>query len=670
MELLFLVTAFLSATFEARTFQQRLLSAAQTKFNAFNNGYYEYQYQHTCDCPICNIQPMNINVQNNTETTSQFAEGNDYAFTNFCFHDNTHFTQRISDSKLTIDDLFTLIKDSLAKEINIAVTYHDDIGIPLSISIPNANESDINAEFIAINCITFDATFPDPIAVDQTKATRGNRNNRNRDTETPSITDFNTDDPYSCSNILVPSQCSNTDDYFKCFRYSDGCNTCSCDLDGNVIGCTQRVCDTDATDTPQCLDCESNTEWVTCGGHSDCFPDCNSLDNTCGITASAECNTARCECPSATPRWNSAQSQCITESECGIGPTQDTHEGVCIPHCSQYTDGCLSCECGHNGDIITPCSLDENCSFEDKECIQCEDPDTMYYTQCGSPDVTCSNRDTFVAITQCIEKCQCKEEFPIYDPIQKKCITAEQCVAVQEERPDFGRCIEHCPVYFDGCNACQCPSIDGDSSGKSADFCSNVGGCVEAVGGTERRCFRCELLEMNYVTCGACDRTCNDPNPRCLQSDLCVEKCQCPLHAPIYDNGRCITFEQCDNVDTGGLAVESRQNSKVEDKNALQTGLIGESVATKSGYPWEDIVVFVVIVVICLVAGISLLFWPCLCMRNRIKNNMSMEDQLRTDGGPQLSYLPDGTKFAPVSMVSMVIPMSSGFSGNNSGHLP
>eukprot|EP01084_Bolivina_argentea_P212500 361207_1 len=120
MELLFLVTAFLSTTFEARTFQQRLLSTAQTKFNAFNNGYYEYQYQHTCDCPICNIQPMNINVQNNTETTSQFAEGNDYAFTNFCFHDNTHFTQRISDSKLTIDDLFTLIKDSLAKEINIA----------------------------------------------------------------------------------------------------------------------------------------------------------------------------------------------------------------------------------------------------------------------------------------------------------------------------------------------------------------------------------------------------------------------------------------------------------------------------------------------------------------------------------------------------------------------
>ena len=62
---------------------------------------------------------------------------------------------------------------------------------------------------------------------------------------------------------------------------------------------------------------------------------------------------------------------------------------------------------------------------------------------------------------------------------------------------------------------------------------------------SERKCFKCENPEMEYTKCGRCDRTCDNLSPLCLDNNECVEKCQCPLHAPIYDNGKCITAEQC-----------------------------------------------------------------------------------------------------------------------------
>ena len=104
---------------------------------------------------------------------------------------------------------------------------------------------------------------------------------------------------------------------------------------------------------------------------------------------------------------------------------------------------------------------------------------------------------------------------------------------------------EHCPVYFNGCNACQCPDLVDDSVDDGADFCTNQV-CPDGVEfGPTRTCFRCELSIMEYTLCGKCDRTCSDPSPNCLNDPGCIEKCECPLDRPIYNDGNCITEEEC-----------------------------------------------------------------------------------------------------------------------------
>eukprot|EP01083_Nonionella_stella_P280830 955490_1 len=283
----------------------------------------------------------------------------------------------------------------------------------------------------------------------------------------------------------------------------------------------------------------------------------------------------------------------------------------------------------------------------------------MIYTQCGSADVTCDNINTIIQATKCIEKCECKPEFPIYDPINKKCIKSDQCSknhyqAVNPTEPNqpikptksihttdhenikptdainptesitqteetvigFGKCIQHCPVYYDGCNACQCPSIIAEREG---DFCTNLECSEGSIGGLSRTCFRCEVNIMEYIFCGKCDRTCNDPIPTCLDNNECIEKCQCPLFAPIYDNGRCITFQQCDiatydnNSNIGVNALEKQH--EIRD-NELHMSVQEETVS-KYHYNWGEIIVYVIIVIICIMAGVSLLFWPRLIMKWR-----------------------------------------------------
>jgi hypothetical protein len=47
-----------------------------------------------------------------------------------------------------------------------------------------------------------------------------------------------------------------------------------------------------------------------------------------------------------------------------------------------------------------------------------------------------------------------------------------------------------------------------------------------------------------WNTCGSpCTRTCNDPNPVCIQR--CDRGCECPADKPIWHNGECVTEESC-----------------------------------------------------------------------------------------------------------------------------
>ena len=194
-----------SASITQQEIQQNLLSQARQKFNLINNENYAFQYQKSCFCPICDIQSMNIVIQENEVTECSFAEGNEYALTHFCFSNQEIFDETMISSEISIDDIFDEIQTAIDNGDEIGVIYHEDIGIPLSISIDRIQATTENTEFIAINCLQFDTNFPSPVASNNQ---RGRKGRKNRNSLTVTIEEFNTDDPYSCLNIegMVQSQ--------------------------------------------------------------------------------------------------------------------------------------------------------------------------------------------------------------------------------------------------------------------------------------------------------------------------------------------------------------------------------------------------------------------------------------------------------------------------------
>ena len=91
-----------------RQLVNELLKVAWHKWRAINNGYYHYQYQKTCDCEQCKMQAMNVYIEQNVPTHSEFAEGNEYALANFC-ENNATYNRHLTDSLTSIDGIFEMI---------------------------------------------------------------------------------------------------------------------------------------------------------------------------------------------------------------------------------------------------------------------------------------------------------------------------------------------------------------------------------------------------------------------------------------------------------------------------------------------------------------------------------------------------------------------------------
>ena len=120
---------------------------------------------------------MNVHVAENAVIDCEFAEGNEFAISHFCSESTSSAYQRIIDAKLTVHDIFDVIQASITNDEGIAVTYHEDIGIPLAIAMDPSSGSIDEKSFIAIHCFLFDAN--DDVAMQ----------------------DFNDNDPYSCHRI-------------------------------------------------------------------------------------------------------------------------------------------------------------------------------------------------------------------------------------------------------------------------------------------------------------------------------------------------------------------------------------------------------------------------------------------------------------------------------------
>eukprot|EP01084_Bolivina_argentea_P055813 102256_1 len=186
-------------------------------------------------------------------------------------------------------------------------------------------------------------------------------------------------------------------------------------------------------DETMCEDDET-MEFSTCGA---CDITCDNLIPICGLKC-----TRKCQCKSDTPIYDPVNKKCITEDECTPATTAE----------------------------------DDDKTMEYDETM-CEDDETMEFSTCGACDITCDNLNP-ICVSKCTRKCHCKSDTPIYDPVNKKCITQRECTPI------------------------------------TANICEDD-------------------ATMEFSTCSACDITCDNLNPICGLK--CTSKCQCKKDTPIYD---------------------------------------------------------------------------------------------------------------------------------------
>ena len=190
------------------------------------------------------------------------------------------------------------------------------------------------------------------------------------------------------------------------------------------------------------------------------------------------------------------------------------------------------------------------------------------YNPCGSscvktcqPDVPCYSR-------QCVPKCECPENSPIwygdYTCIQKSQCPASEIEKTATEAPEVipecsggqmynscgSACTKTCDDPMPRCSKqcvpkCECPANSpiwyGDYTCVAKEQCPRT---VDVVTKAPEVIPECSGGQI-YNSCGsACTKTCDDPMPRC--SKQCVPKCECPANSPIwYGDYTCVAKEQC-----------------------------------------------------------------------------------------------------------------------------
>lgn len=124
---------------------------------------------------------MTAYVYNHSALAAWFSEGNEFAMTHFCDGNINAVYSRTVECKRTVYDLFDDIQSSIDNLQNVAVVYHETIGIPLGVSIDDT--------FTSVNCIYFEPDPDNPLSDD--------------------LVEFNDGDPYSCGNVPGKLQYSN-----------------------------------------------------------------------------------------------------------------------------------------------------------------------------------------------------------------------------------------------------------------------------------------------------------------------------------------------------------------------------------------------------------------------------------------------------------------------------
>jgi cysteine-rich repeat protein len=329
--------------------------------------------------------------------------------------------------------------------------------------------------------------------------------------------DGNLDALDGCSPTCEIEQCP-----AGCASWYDGCNTCSCDGDGNTIACTQRFCP--VYDPPECAVLDVCGDGIV-APTEDCDDGNNDPFDGCSPTCEDEF------CPDGCDTWFDGCNTCLCDATTGLSAcTQrvcqvyDPAECLVVDECG---DGVQTrneaCDDG-NTDPFDGCS--PTCEVE-----TCPDGCDTWFDGCNT--CLCDAATGLAACTQRV--CQ------VYDP--PECLVLDECgdgVQTRNEACNDGNTdpldgcsptceLEQCPAgcasWYDGCNTCIC---DGD------------GGTVAC---TQRFCPAYDPPECNEpIVCGdgivsgdeACDDGNTDPFDGC--SPTCEEE-YCPDGCDVWNDG-------------------------------------------------------------------------------------------------------------------------------------
>jgi hypothetical protein len=346
------------------------------------------------------------------------------------------------------------------------------------------------------------------------------------------------DEVCESNECIKAAECSTPNTCFTCKTpgvksYTDGCNQCTCDEQGNAA-CTERACVALAHDPKQCA------------GHCDGF--LTEDDGECG----------RCTCV------NGEKTKC---SKCGVGAKCTTANGK--SKCSAVVPP-KPCD-------ASPCAIDETCVDTPKQCIttpcpqyDCVKNDGKCYT-CATPGIRsfydgCNN-------------CACTE-----DNERGALCTLLACVQVV---PDAKQCTSQCDGFVtedDGmCGRCLC--IGGKKTKCSNEKCSggaplpapkctscNSGSeeCKNAVVPKGDECNTCKCVDGKSTECTSrrCSAECKGVNTCAASGQICVAEPKQCLTTPC-DQYAC--------VDIGSAAARADE-MRFDDTDSASTIVVAWSM--------------------------------------------------------------------------------------------
>jgi len=203
----------------------------------------------------------------------------------------------------------------------------------------------------------------------------------------------------------------------------------------------------------------------------------------------------------------------------------------CNNSCTQYFDGCNDCTCNNNG--TSTCGNNKCQTLTQDHCNVCKS--NTQWNSCGSYCTkTCNNLFGFACIEECVEKCECPQEYPIWDDITNKCIAESSCNdSAVTTSINFNEkyCENGCTSYFNGCNVCHC---DGNITSTCGN---NICDVLQ-----DDYCLAC-VSNKEWTECGsACIATCDNPTPLCIQE--CESTCYCPNNT-VWNGSQCVPLNEC-----------------------------------------------------------------------------------------------------------------------------